>query len=298
MKRSAFRARPKRRIGWVIFATLGLVWTACAAAQPAGEGVITDKLKRQINVMETIIGEVLVDSENLTVSGLDPVRGIYLDGYGAVFTCETSTTGGAFFFGENIVIPELPDMPEVGRALRGFRVETDDDGHITIIRRGENEDEDEDEDEEIDDENESEEEDEDESGDVDEDDDEDEYWDEDQGAEDEGDDESGRPRVIARDRESWTKWQDERKARKLENLEAGREELIDVLVDYGDTMTRLADTEWVVIAAFFPERESSRDQDQDVSRLVIRARVSDLRAFGQERISRDAMLARVVKEEY
>jgi len=250
MNRIALVSHAWRRIGWVTFATLGLAWTAAAAAQPAGQGGITDKLKRQIDVMETIIGEVLVDSENLTVSGVDPVRGIYLDGYGAVFTCETSTTGGMFFVGENIVIPELPDMPDLGRAMHGFRVETDEDGRITIVRQGEDE------------------------------------------------DESASFRVITRDRESWKKWQDERVARKLERLEAGREELIDVLVDYGDTMTRLADTEWVVIAAFFPESESSRDEDHEVSRLVLRARVSDLRAFGQERISRDAMLAKVVKEEY
>lgn len=286
MNRIALVPHAWRRIGWVTFATL-VAWTAGAAAQPAGEGVITDKLKRQIDVMETIIGEVLVDSENLTVSGVDPVRGIYLDGYGAVFTCETSTTGGMFFVGENIVIPELPDMPDLGRAMHGFRVETDEDGRITIVRQGE--DEDEDEDEGID------AEDEDESGDVDEGDDEDEDAEDN---EDEDEDESASFRVITRDRESWKKWQDERVARKLERLEAGREELIDVLVDYGDTMTRLADTEWVVIAAFFPESESSRDEDHEVSRLVLRARVSDLRAFGQERISRDAMLAKVVKEEY
>ena len=287
MNRIALVPHAWRRIGWVTFATLGLAWTAAAAAQPAGQGVITDKLKRQIDVMETIIGEVLVDSENLTVSGVDPVRGIYRDGYGAGFTCETSTTGGMFFVGENIVIPELPDMPDLGRAMHGFRVETDEDGRITIVRQGE--DEDEDEDEGID------AEDEDESGDVDEGDDEDEDAEDN---EDEGEDESASFRVITRDRESWKKWQDERVARKLERLEAGREELIDVLVDYGDTMTRLADTEWVVIAAFFPESESSRDEDHEVSRLVLRARVSDLRAFGQERISRDAMLAKVVKEEY
>ena len=73
---------------------------------------------------------------------------------------------------------------------------------------------------------------------------------------------------------------------------------MDLLMDYGDTLTRLADEEWVVIAAFFPGELSVGDDEGGVTRLVLRARMGDLRAFGQERIPRDAMPARIIEERY
>jgi hypothetical protein len=74
----------------------------------------------------------------------------------------------------------------------------------------------------------------------------------------------------------------------------GKQELIDALVDYGETLTSLRDDQWVAIAAFL--KDNQYFSDQSISRLVIKARMRDLRASGQ--ISREALLGRLVVEEY
>jgi len=284
MTRSAWKTAGRMSV-WAIAAMGMLAWAVSVAwAQPAGGGAMPEKLKRQIDVMETIIDKVLVNSDNFLVAGLHPVHGLYLPGYGAIFSFEASATGGLRFFGDNLIIqdmpdmPDLPEIPDIGSRLRDIRVETNKDGTVTIIRKKtQDDDEDEDEDE-----------------DVDEDDDEDE-------------DEGGKNvevrimRAPGADGEwdaQWKEKQAEAAERKAERLEKGRQELMDLLMDYGDTLTRLADEEWVVIAAFFPGDVSVGDEEESITRLVLRARMGDLRAFGQERISRDAMPARIIEERY
>ncbi|MBP6875208.1 MAG: hypothetical protein KBD56_04000 [Candidatus Eisenbacteria bacterium] len=284
MTRSAWKTAGRMSV-WAIAAMGMLAWAVSVAwAQPAGGGAMPEKLKRQIDVMETIIDKVLVNSDNFLVAGLHPVHGLYLPGYGAIFSFEASATGGLRFFGDNLIIqdmpdmPDLPEIPDIGSRLRDIRVETNKDGTVTIIRKKtQDDDEDEDEDE-----------------DVDEDDDEDE-------------DEGGKNvevrimRAPGADGEwgaQWKEKQAEAAERKAERLEKGRQELMDLLMDYGDTLTRLADEEWVVIAAFFPGDVSVGDEEEGITRLVLRARMGDLRAFGQERISRDAMPARIIEERY
>jgi hypothetical protein len=79
-----------------------------------------------------------------------------------------------------------------------------------------------------------------------------------------------------------------------ETYEKGRQELVDALVDYGETLTSLRDDQWVAIAAFL--KDNQYFSDQKISRLVIKAHIRDLRASGQ--MSRDALLGRMVIEEY
>jgi predicted GNAT family N-acyltransferase len=79
-----------------------------------------------------------------------------------------------------------------------------------------------------------------------------------------------------------------------QTYEKGRQELIDALADYGETLTALRDDQWVAIAAFLKDNDYFRDRS--ISRLVIKARMRDLRASDQ--LSREALLARIVVEEY
>ncbi len=307
MTRNAWKTAGRMSV-WAI-ATMGmLAWVSVAWAQPAGGGAMPEKLKRQVDVMETIIDKVLVKSDNFMVAGLHPVRGLYLPGYGAIFSFEASATGGLRFFGDNLIIqdlPDMPDVPDIGSRLRNIHVETNDDGTVTVIRK-ETHDDDEDEDgDESDDEDddrggkrryEYRVRDRDEVGDDDDDDDEDDDEDE-----VEKNVEVRMMRAPLFDGEwgaEWKEKQAEAAERKAERLEKGRQELMDLLMDYGDTLTRLADDEWVVIAAFFPNEVRVGDDEEDVTRLVLRARMGDLRAFGQERIARDAMPARIIEERY
>ena len=55
----------------------------------------------------------------------------------------------------------------------------------------------------------------------------------------------------------------------------GKQELIDALADYGETMTALRDDQWVAIAAFLGDDQYFKERQ--ISRLVIKARARDLR---------------------
>ncbi len=76
----------------------------------------------------------------------------------------------------------------------------------------------------------------------------------------------------------------------------GKTELVDVLLDYGDTITTLKDDQWVGIVAFL--RDSDFFLDNKISRLVLRAKIGDLRAYSAERINQEDMIKRMVIEEF
>jgi hypothetical protein len=81
-----------------------------------------------------------------------------------------------------------------------------------------------------------------------------------------------------------------------ELYEAGKAELTEALMDYGETLTTLRDDQWVAVAAFL--RDSDFFAHNKISTLVFKAKLSDLRAYAQGDISEDAMAKRVVQEEY
>jgi hypothetical protein len=84
------------------------------------------------------------------------------------------------------------------------------------------------------------------------------------------------------------------KQRKL--YDRGKQEIIDALLEYGDTMTSLRDDQWVAIAAFL--RESQYFLDNKISRLLVKARLGDIRAYTAGRLNEEAVAAKVVVEEY
>jgi len=56
----------------------------------ADESVPERRLQREIEIMETIISDVLVESPNWLVSWGGPTHGAYIEGYGVMFAIETS----------------------------------------------------------------------------------------------------------------------------------------------------------------------------------------------------------------
>lgn len=78
--------------------------------------------------------------------------------------------------------------------------------------------------------------------------------------------------------------------------ERGKQEIEDVLLDYADTMSALEDTHWIAFAAFL--KDSDYFIDQRLSRLVIKAKMQDLRDFSADKITEDEMRKRLVEEEY
>lgn len=85
-------------------------------------------------------------------------------------------------------------------------------------------------------------------------------------------------------------------ARLADLYAAGKREIADILLDYGPTLTSLRDDQWVAVGAFL--KGSDLFHQRRISRLVIKARVSDLRAMAAGRITRDVAAAKMLEEEY
>lgn len=75
----------------------------------------------------------------------------------------------------------------------------------------------------------------------------------------------------------------------------GKEELMQMLLDYGETLTAMPDDQWIGVAAFM---DSNFLKDSGLTHLFIRARMSDLRAFGNSRLSAEEVKAKIVVDEY
>jgi hypothetical protein len=91
-------------------------------------------------------------------------------------------------------------------------------------------------------------------------------------------------------------WVDRQAGKQAKLYESGKAEIIDTLIEYGDSMNGLRDNQWLCFAAFL--KNSDFFIENRISRLVVKARMSDLRSYAQGRIDRKAMMAKVVQEEY
>ncbi len=91
-----------------------------------------------------------------------------------------------------------------------------------------------------------------------------------------------------------------RHAKKLSNQEdlydRGKKEILDVLLEYGETLTGLGDEQWIAIVGFL--KDSKYFNENKISRLVMKAKMRDLRAYMSGSLTEQAMIAKVVQEEY
>jgi len=100
----------------------------------------------------------------------------------------------------------------------------------------------------------------------------------------------------AGEEESGRSWKERRLSRHDRLYRRGKTELVDVLLDYGDTLTTLKDGQWVVIVARLVE--SDYFKENKMSHLILKAKIGDLRSFTGEKISEKQMVERIVEEEY
>lgn len=183
------------------------------------------KMKREIEVLENILDQVVIDSRNVLVPSRHSVHGVYLPEFGVLFTTEASLLHRDWDnnFGFNWRNVEH----------KGDRI---------IIHKD--------------------------------------SWDD----EDEDDKPNGR---------SWR----ERLAAREEKLYAGaKEELIDALLDYGDTVASLTDNEWVGITVYLGDNDYFHEKK--ISTLVIKARMGDIRAYSKGTLSKASMMNKLVQSEY
>ncbi|MFH1276933.1 MAG: hypothetical protein ABIK65_00915 [Candidatus Eisenbacteria bacterium] len=89
-----------------------------------------ERLKKQISIMEKIIDEAMVESEHALVKSTHPTRGVYIEGYGPVFTLEVGLVDERFRW------DKLSKLLEFGDGYSVIKEENEEDGETTItIRR-------------------------------------------------------------------------------------------------------------------------------------------------------------------
>jgi hypothetical protein len=94
---------------------------------------------------------------------------------------------------------------------------------------------------------------------------------------------------------SWEEWRAESESQRTEHYAAFKIELIDALIDYGGTLSELADDRWVAVAAFLDGRSFLGGGSG--GRLMIKLKMRDLRQYNSGALSRAAVIKKVVVEE-
>ena len=244
------------------FAQLGVICLIgfamfLAIADPAMAGDRPSKLERQIDVMAGAIDDMLVDSPNFLVTGRQVAEGFEIDDYGALFSFRASLTGPGWDGG-------------AGHWLSNFWPwHSDGAGKIFILKN-----------------------------------------------EGEGDDEidldegsiiirDGSVCIMSKDGKDFKKLIKEGKAeavdkkelQKMQQEKYGRakEELIGVLMDYGEILKGLPSGQTVRVVARL--HDMNLPKDLDITRLSISASINDLRSYGDGKISESEMRGRVkIKE--
>jgi hypothetical protein len=95
--------------------------------------------------------------------------------------------------------------------------------------------------------------------------------------------------------ESWEEIKAEAENKRKEKYAAFKTEIIDALIDYGATLSELADDRWVAVATFIDSR--SPFDGGGGGRLLIKIKMRDLRQYSSGSLSREAAAKRVVIEE-
>jgi hypothetical protein len=221
-----------RNKGWMREALIvGLaLLLGLAASEALGADRPERKMVRQIGVMESIVDQMLVDSPNLLIFGRDVTRGLYIDGFGAVFTFEAS-----------LVEKDKHDW-EWGNFP--FKIKEQDGKRVIII---------------------------------------------------EGDEDLDEEKIAEKVEEAEKR--DARRGSIQEELyKAGKAEIVETMIDYGETMSALKPGEHLAIAAYL--RDASYFTQNKISRLVLKAKIDDLRAYSEGKISEEEMVKRIRTEEY
>lgn len=90
-------------------------------------------------------------------------------------------------------------------------------------------------------------------------------------------------------------WRDRRGRGQDRSYKRGKTEFVDLLLDYGDTMTTLESGQWIAIVGQLTGEYFDR---RGFSRLVLKAKIDDLRSHAAGKITEEEMVKRIIVEEY
>lgn len=117
------------------------------------------------------------------------------------------------------------------------------------------------------------------------------FWDDDE------DDDRDRDRDRRdRDKDEDRDWRDRYLDREARRYDRGKDEVIEVLLDFGDVLDDLKDSETVTVIGYLEDADYF--WDKDLSNLSVKAKVSDLKSYAEGKIKEDEMVKRMVIEEY
>ena len=239
---------------------LTLAAGAFAGAAIAGDSSgdkVPAKMVRQIGVMEKILDKVMLDSPNFLVRVGDNTRGLYIPEFGIVFTCDASLTSG-----------NMPDLSRIMSGLKDrFDIRTDKEGNETITIKK------------LDKERQKAE-----------------RLKKKHGSSDEDTTGAVPPVPPSPPMPPVPDFASESAKESAQLYAAGKEELIQAMLDYGETLSALHAGQYVLIAAFM--RDNDYFKENKISRLVLKAKIDDLRALGDGKLSDKDAKSRISIEEY
>jgi hypothetical protein len=209
---------------------LGVTCPRAVACDPPS----SEKMAKQIGVMEKIVNQVLVDSPNFFIQERENCRGMYVKDSGLVFTFSASLVEKDWDLDKLLSWSDV----EVEKTDEGYTVRTKD--------KNKNKDKE----------------------------------------DPEGDEEAEEVEI------------DEATLRKKQERTylRGKTELIDVILDYGDTLTTLESGKYLTIVGYL--RDSDYFDEEGFSRLILKAKIDDIRAYGTGKISEDEMIKRITQAKF
>lgn len=99
-----------------------------------------------------------------------------------------------------------------------------------------------------------------------------------------------------RDHDDDDDWDRDREAKRQERLyERGKEELVLTILDFGEILTTVKDTEWIEVSVKL--RDAYYFRENDIRRLEMRAKASDLRSYYDGRIGEKEAMEKIQIEE-
>lgn len=106
------------------------------------------------------------------------------------------------------------------------------------------------------------------------------WWSDDDEEDDEGR-RGSRSRRLAREEKQWNR---------------GREELVEYLLDYGDRLKSAKAGDWITVVGYLGD--SDYFEKNEITHIVTKAKVDDLRLFAEGKIKEEEARKRVVQEQY
>lgn len=81
----------------------------------------------------------------------------------------------------------------------------------------------------------------------------------------------------------------------IELYESGKEELVEALLDEGETLSAMPSGQYVILCARLDDNDLRREKK--ISRLMVKAKIDDLKAYADDKLSESEMKSRIVTEE-